>query len=248
MIDIHTHILPMIDDGAKSVEEALDMLIEAYKDGTDAVVLTPHLAYAYGFENSYSKIKELYEDLKYIIEQEGIPLRVYLGTEFLFSSKETFINALNDITKMNQTNYILMEFYFDIEFKEILEAIDTVNEYGYIPIIAHPERYDCVQENVYAPKEMVKHGALLQMNKGSVLGRYGHYARETALDMLNDQYVSFVGSDAHSLRLRTPLMYECYHYVKVEYGKEYADDIFNNNAEKMLENIDIRKWGKHEEK
>ena len=92
MIDIHSHILPMIDDGASSVEMALDMLDAAYRDGTDAIILTPHLAYEYGFINPYSKIKNLFKDLKNIVEYEHIPIDLYLGCEFLFSSPEIKMN------------------------------------------------------------------------------------------------------------------------------------------------------------
>ena len=69
MIDIHSHILPLIDDGASSVDQALEMLIQAYEDGTDEIVLTPHLAYAYGFDNPNEKIRSLFEDLSYIVHK-----------------------------------------------------------------------------------------------------------------------------------------------------------------------------------
>ncbi len=244
MIDIHCHILPMVDDGAVSVDTAIQMLIVAYEDGTDKIVLTPHFAFPYGFINPYEKISELFEQLTYIVKTEHIPIQMYLGTEFLFSSPQTYLEHIDEITKMNQTSYLLMEFYFDVKEEDILTAIDTVIKSGYIPIIAHPERYDSVQINPHhLPKQMMAKGALLQMNKGSIFGQYGRSARECVLTMLDYHYISFVGSDAHNLRNRTPLMYEDYLYVQDYYGKEYAKCIFDKNPTQMLKDIDIRKKG-----
>ena len=248
MIDIHSHILPLVDDGSSSIEMSLDMLESAYRDGTDAIVLTPHFALDYGFDNPYDKIKGLFKDLKEIVEYENIPIDVYLGCEFLFSSPETFYVFKEEITTLNNTQYILIEFYFDIEEEKILQAVDVVLENNLIPIIAHPERFECFQTSSTLADEVIKKGALLQMNKGSVLGRYGRTAKETVLDLLDKHYISFVGSDAHHPQRRSSLMYDAYEYVREYYGKEYTETIFKDNPKKMLENIDIRKKGNHETK
>lgn len=240
MIDIHSHVLPMVDDGANSVEMALEMLANGYDDGSDAIVLTPHLAYAYGFINPQDKIKELFNDLKYIVERQGIPIKLYLGCEFLFSSVATFRKHFDEITTLNGTRYLLMEFFFDISGQEILEAVDEVIKAGLIPVIAHPERYECVQISLEVVRKAVKKGALLQMNKGSVLGGYGRHAKEAALEMLDEHLISFVGSDSHGIRYRTTTMGEAYLMVKDIYGRSYAKDIFTNNAKQMLLDIDIR--------
>lgn len=240
MIDIHSHILPMIDDGASSVEMALEMLKKAYDDGTDAIILTPHFAKVYGFDNPNKKIKELYEDLKYIVKCERIPIDIYLGCEYLFESKERFKEDLEDITLMNHTKYLLMEFFFDVEGNTILEAVNTVLDAGYIPILAHPERYDSVQSDLDIVLEAKKKGALLQMNKGSVLGRYGNTVKETSYDLLNEHAYSFVGSDAHHPRYRSSLMYEAYEKIRELYGKTYTKQIFVDNAKNLL---DIGKKG-----
>lgn len=242
MIDIHSHVLPMIDDGAQSVETALEMLISAYEDGTDAIVLTPHLSYVYEFINPKDKIKELFSDLQDIVKMEHIPIKLYLGCEFHFSSIEIFKEHFNEITTINDTRYLLMEFFFDIDAQEILLAIDEVLKQGLIPIIAHPERYECIQNSLDVVEKGIEKGALFQMNKGSILGRYGRTARETVLGMLDYHYISFVGSDGHHPRQRSTLMYDAYALVKDIYGKTYAKEIFNDNPSRMLEDIDIREY------
>ncbi|MCD7840259.1 MAG: hypothetical protein LUG46_06525 [Erysipelotrichaceae bacterium] len=243
MIDIHCHILPMVDDGAKSIDEAINMLIDAYNDNTDKIVLTPHFAFSYGFINPYEKINGLFHDLKYIVDNERIPIDMYLGCEYLFDSISTYKHHIHEIAKMNKTNYLLMEFFFDVNADFVLEAIDTVIDSGYIPIIAHPERYECIQVNSSLPQYMIDHGALLQMNKGSIFNQYGRNARKCVLDMLDHHYISFVGSDAHNTINRNSLMFDDYLYVCDYYGRDYAYKIFEDNPERMLSNSDIRKKG-----
>ena len=241
MIDIHSHVLPMVDDGASSVEQALRMLVQAYEDGTDEIVLTPHLAYDYGFDNPSDKIKDLYEDLKYIVNKERIPIVMHLGCEFLFSSLDTFTKYFDEITFMNDTKYLLIEFYFDVDETDILHAIDVVVKKGFIPIIAHPERYECIKISIDVVKEGIEKGALFQMNKGSLFGDYGRTARETVFDLLDKHYIHFAGSDAHNTSSRNTYMYEAYQLIKDIYGNEYAHRVFKNNPKKMLNNLDIRK-------
>ena len=223
MIDIHSHILPLVDDGDMS----LDMLDEAYRDGTKEIVLTPHLAYAYGFENPNYKIKELFGQFKDIVEDVGIPIKMYLGCEFLYRSHESF-------TTLNDTKYLLMEFYFDVEEEVILEAVQDVLDKGYIPVVAHPERFEAIQINPDIAAEIVNRGGYLQMNKGSILGDYGSLVKETVYNLLENKLIHFVGSDAHNLRNRHPRMYESYVQVKTRFGSDYAQRIFKENGKILL--------------
>lgn len=240
MIDIHSHILPLVDDGASSVEMALEMLSKAYLDGTDLVFLTPHFARPYGFYNPNEKIKRLFNDLSDIVKKEGIPIELRLGCEYLYSSKEDFFEDLPAITCLNQTSYLLIEFFFDEREETMIEAVQTITDAGMIPIIAHPERFETIQESFSLIRSLRQMGALFQMNKGSILGRYGRIARETALDMLKGHYYSFVGSDAHHPMRRSSLMFDAYQEVERYFGKTYAKEIFSENPKRLIENIDIR--------
>lgn len=246
MIDIHSHILPMVDDGANSVNMALAMLDQAYRSGTDIIFLTPHLAYAYDFVNPYEKISRLFDDFKRIVAREGIPIQLYLGTEFLFSSKKTFQQHQHEITTMNQSRYLLMEFFFDVSEEQILAAVDTVVQAGLIPIIAHPERFECIQIAPMLGRQIIKKGGLLQMNKGSILGKHGRYAKECVLYLLENHEISFVGSDAHHPQYRDAIMADSYEMVCDYFGRTYGDDIFYHNPKMIIQNRDIRKRGKYE--
>lgn len=240
MIDIHSHILPMVDDGSQSVEESLAMLDQAYRHGTDAIILTPHFARPYGYDNPRRKIKRLFDDLTQIVKQERIPIDLYLGCEFLFSSRRDFRHYREEITTLNQTRYLLYEFYFDVLSDEIIAASKDVLKAGYIPVIAHPERYDAFQVDLALPYQLMDLGVLLQMNKGSINGDFGPVVRDTVMRLLSEGLIALVGSDAHDMRMRHPRLMSSYRRVSRYFGSMYADEVYNIHPERLLRDEDIR--------
>lgn len=234
MIDIHTHILPMLDDGAKSVEQALDMLVMAYEDGIDDVVLTPHMARVYGFDNPGSKTRDYFKDLKRIVKHEGILIRLHLGMEYLYTSKESFEKRRNDIVTLNDSNTLLCEFFFDCPKETVIEAVDVITSYGYNVMIAHPERYECIQSDLNVAFTIKEKGAYLQMNVGSIFGFYGKRAQRCVYELLDENLIDVVGSDAHDHKYRTPLLKDGYEVIANEYGHRRAEKLFYENAHKIL--------------
>ena len=230
MIDVHTHILPMLDDGAQSVEQALDMLVMAYEDGVDDIFLTPHHARIYGFDNPGSKTRDYFEDLKRIVKKEGIPIRLHLGMEFLYTSKESFMEKKDDLVFLNDSNILLCEFFFNCTKETILEAIEVITSQGFKVMIAHPERYECVQTDQDLALEMKKRGAYLQLNAGSIFGYYGRWAQKCAFALLDENRIDVVGSDAHDHRYRTPLLKDSFYEVAQQYGHRKAEKLFYENA------------------
>lgn len=105
---------------------------------------------------------------------------------------------------------------------------------GYIPVVAHPERFEAIQINPDIAVEIVNRGGYLQMNKGSILGDYGSLVKETVYNLLENKLIHFVGSDAHNLRSRHPRMYESYVQVKTRFGSDYAQRIFKENGKILL--------------
>lgn len=239
MIDLHSHILPAVDDGAISVPMALDMLDIAYRDGTDAIVLTPHHAPEVGYDNPREKIEELFEQLCLIVHQQQIPIELFLGCEYLMTDVHRFRQEYQSIRTINNTQYLLMEFFFEVSEREILQAIDAVREQDLIPVIAHPERYDCVKLYPNFGSEMIQHGALLQMNKGSPLGTYGRHSQAAAMELLDRRKYSLVGSDTHRPTGRDPRMGEAFHYLSRCFGRGYCNRIFRENPDRLLRNKPI---------
>lgn len=239
MIDLHSHILPGVDDGAVSVDMALDMLDMAYRDGTDAIVLTPHYDPESGYDNPREKIAELFDQFRYIVHRQGIPIDLYLGCEYLMADVRRFREEWKDIQTLQDTRYLLMEFYFDVSEREILRAIDAVREQGLIPVIAHPERYECIKVFPGFGAEINRSGALLQMNTGSPLGMYGKLARQAAMELLDHRQYALVGSDAHRPKGRDPRMGESFDYLSRCFGYDYCNRIFRENPEEILHDGEI---------
>ena len=241
MIDIHSHILPMVDDGSRTIEMSLKMLDEAYRDGTDELVLTPHLAYPYGFINPAEKIRSLFEDFKEIVKEAGIPVKLYPGCEYLYRDRDSFEEELEEITTLNDTRYLLMEFYFNVEDQIIYEAVKVVMKHQLIPVIAHPERYEAIQISDHLAKDIIDMGGMLQMNKGSISGKYGRMARDTIYELLDHDLITFIGSDGHDPSRRNARMYQDYRIISELYGNKRANRIFKENPRRMLQNIDLTK-------
>ncbi len=207
MIDIHSHLIPGVDDGAGSFYEAVEMARIAVSSGVNTLVVTPHSNQMGRFENFDSfRLRSRFEELRLALDEEGIPVRLLRGMEiFCVGDVAGKIDA-GLLCSLNGSRYYLVEFPFDYESEDMDDGLDDLLERGYIPLIAHPERYACVQERPAAVYEWVQRGCLTQLNKGSLLGRFGRHAKETARVLLENDLITCVASDAHSARIRTSLM------------------------------------------
>lgn len=235
MIDIHCHILPMLDDGARSVEQALDMLAMAYENGTDALILTPHMALPYGFDNPYEKTKRYFQDFCEIVQRAGIPVQLYLGMELLYSSKSDFEQLQEELRTLNGSRYLLTEFFFDVAGSTILEAVQTIRQAGMVPVLAHPERYECIQTDPTVILQAQKSGACVQVNKGSFFGDYGRMAKNTVWELMERDAVDFIASDAHNRQTRTPVMADAFDWVAQYFGMRRARALLLDHPAMVIE-------------
>ena len=143
MIDIHAHILPTVDDGAESFDEALDMAILAAESGVQAIIATPHSNHDIGFVNYESDhLEALFQRLYFMLNEANIPLRLYRGMELWASTDIVEKLSYGKLLTLNRTKYTLVEFAFDEEAWWIEAILKEMMSGGYIPIIAHVERYD----------------------------------------------------------------------------------------------------------
>lgn len=229
MIDFHTHILPEVDDGSKSYEESLEMLKEAKKSGFDIVIATSH--YAVGcYEVPEYKRKELIDDLNL---EENVP-QLILGSEIFLT--HNIIDLLKEFkaSTINNTNYVIIELPLKKKVVNLITEINILKENGYIPIIAHPERYLYIQKNYKVLKELKEKGILFQCNYGSIIGNYGFRAKYIVKKMLKDNYVSFLGTDAHKKGTIYPQLSKAITLISKYVSTEKLVDLINNNAEKIL--------------
>ncbi len=198
MIDMHTHILPNVDDGADSIECALKM-IEMEKDcGCDIVYLTPHMHSKHLSNDFVQSIKESFVSFK----EKVSDIQVLLGSEIYFS-KELY-NALDEgkVITMDNTEYLLIEFNLLFKEYDIEEVVYNLCAKGYKPIIAHIERYPYLSMNDI--KKIIDDGGLLQINSLSLLKSSGRRMYKRTKELLKKGYVSYIASDCHNINKRCP--------------------------------------------
>lgn len=236
MIDIHSHILPFVDDGSDSIEKSFDMLKAAAIASTDSVVLTPH-------SNLYEYDKNLLYELEFVfnafrekVEKQQIPVRLYLGGEVFAGAGIIEYASKNLLPTINYSRFMLIEFDFNSSASYIKDITGKLSAMGYVPIIAHPERYECVKKQPSVSLDIMSKGGLLQINKGSLTGEFGEKAREIAYELIAHKTAQFVASDAHSTDVRNPDMEIAYDIVLNEFDSKTADCLFEKNPRAVLNN------------
>ena len=240
MIDIHAHILPGIDDGAEDMYDTLEMARMAVESGVTAIVATPHCNLPGLFDNYFcDAYVKLYQNCVKALEEEKIPLKLYPGVEAYATHDLPNLLVDRKIMPLNQSRYVLMEFAFDEDPDFAMDLLRRVTEVGAKPVIAHAERYEFIQEYPHIAYQWRRKGYVIQVNKGSFLGRFGRSAQKSAYQMLNHNLVSVVASDAHSPFQRTPVLAEAYEAVCEKYSKKNADFLFQINPSRICKNQPI---------
>lgn len=231
MLDIHTHIIPNIDDGAKSVEDAFEILKEAYRSGFTDIVLTPH--YIKEYYQTDTKTREFWvEAIQDVLEKLQIPIKVYVGNEIYISEDIDKLLYNRHVSCLNNSKYVLFELPMYSEIKYLDDVIFKIFNMDKIPIIAHPERYCYVKKDISLVKKLHKKGVLFQANYGSILEFYGMDAKKTLEKLLKENLISFIASDVH--RPKTI-------YSNIEQSKEKIKQIIGDNKLEELTTINPRK-------
>lgn len=230
MIDIHTHILPGVDDGAEDIYDSIEMASLAYEYGTKVIVATPHCNIPGEYDNYFgSEYIRTFQKTKEIIQRERPGITLLAGMEVFATEDLPRLLTEGKVFPINRSRYVLMEFDFgeDPDFAD--EVLRQVKEVRAVPLIAHAERYEFVQDDPRIVYRWKKMGYEVQVNKGSFLGRFGEDARRTAYELLNHNLVTAVASDAHSPIRRTTCMADAYDYLSEEYSSEYLNILFDVN-------------------
>ncbi|SMB88937.1 protein-tyrosine phosphatase [Desulfonispora thiosulfatigenes DSM 11270] len=227
MVDLHSHILPEIDDGSKSMEETLKMGRIAASQGFNKIIATPHY-----IEGEYTITKDkLLETIKRVnacFQKENIKLEVLPGAEVYLSPSLPAKLKAGEISTLNNSPYILIEFPMrdiPVYTEDILYEVRLL---GYKPVIAHPERYSKVMEDPNYLKSLIEQGNYVQINSMSITGGLGERVKKTAQILLKHKMVHFIGTDAHSPRARSPKIQGA-----IEQMKKWTDE---NYLEKILKN------------
>lgn len=194
--DIHTHILPAIDDGAKNMEESMEMLNSANEAGIEKLFLTPHYHQEF-YPYDPGDLDKLFSELSYRAKLEFPDLSLYLGNEICYTSSTVADLNVGKIHTMDGSRYILVEFHASITFSELYFAIKELTQARYLPIIAHVERYFCLDKEFDYLDDLEKQGAYFQMDICDIQSPSIREECRWKRRMLKDRVIHFIGSDIH---------------------------------------------------
>lgn len=232
-VDIHSHILPGIDDGSSSMEETEKMLRMAYEQGIRTIVATPH----YDKENhilTSQEIQDLVNEVQKMADEILPGMTIWEGSEVLYDSGVLEDLKMDKISCIGNARCILVEFYPHVQYNEICKAVYDISSIGYTPLLAHVERYDCLLGKIDRLSELVKMGAYLQVNSRSLLGSVINKQCRLSRKMVLSGYVHFLGTDCHDSVQRTPVMKEAYKILCKIGGSTIADKLLYDNPIRML--------------
>lgn len=237
MVDIHTHILPQIDDGAQNLQDTIEMLKEAEQSGIKRLVATPH--YFWGrYENKYAVICGIIENLKLETVKNEIKIDIIPGQEVFIDKYTVDLYKQGIIRGINDTKYILLELPMNYSGSKILNIIYELRLLGLNPIIAHPERYTFVIEDMLKINDFIDEDCLFQINAGSIYGLFGKKVKNTAEGLIKHGICNFIASDVHSRRRKQDINHAL---NVVEQIDKSMGNYVRNNGERLLSGENIHK-------
>lgn len=240
MIDIHSHIIFDVDDGPKTLEDSQRLLEESYRQGVRTIISTSHRRKGM-FETPEEKIAANFKQVQELAKQVADDLTVLYGAEIYYTSD--ILKKLEEGTfpSLGGTKYVLIEFSMNTPYKDIHSALGNVIRLGMTPVVAHIERYHCLENDEDRVSELINMGCYMQVNSSNVLkpklfGDRYKFMKKRVQFFLERDLVHFVASDMHNLDDRAPYIQKAYQIVAKKYGAERAEELFKTNQEILLSN------------
>ncbi len=233
MTDIHCHVLPGVDDGARDMDESLDMLAVMYDEGIRNVILTPH--YHGGHVQPHIEtLRERLNELKTAADgyENLAQMNLYLGCELYYypSAVEWLLDG--SVPTMAGSRYVLLEFGYSMDKRAIEDGVTRVAASGFYPVIAHIERYRKLTGDLKAVDDLIERGAYVQINSASLYD--DHRTRSFVKKLLKREMVHFVGTDAHDMRGRIPSLARESEYIARHYGEDYCRRLLVDNPAMII--------------
>ena len=240
MIDFHTHIIPNVDDGSRSVEETFQLLQEAEKCGFNKIISTSHYMEGY-FESPNWERRVWIDNLNKKLKEQGINIEIILANEIYLSENIIKLLEQDKASTINNTSYVLFEMPLNSKPLDLFDLTYEMLGNKLVPILAHPERYSFIQKEPNIIFELIEKGVLMQCNYGSFDGLYGSKAEALSRKMLSNNMVHFLGSDIHRKDTIYPIIPKIINDLNKEFGEEKIKELNLINPECVLNNkkIDI---------
>lgn len=197
MFDIHTHILPGVDDGSKDFDTSLKLILSEIDNGVSSIMLTPHYCPSRGYKNNAESVKSAFADFCEKINQKQLPVKFLLGQEIYYSDYDDIIKKIEngEVLTLNNSKYVLIEFSLKDKPQNIIETVYNLDVKGYKVIIAHIERYKWMTLDF--AEELKNEGCLLQMNAESYFSlKLGLFCKK----LIKNNLIDFIASDLHNGR------------------------------------------------
>lgn len=232
ILDIHSHILPGLDDGASSEREALHMLREARRQGISGIIATPHYSPVYKNDNP-DLIRRRCRELEALAAAKHIKVRTYPGEEILYTDRIPDMLSEGKLMTLADSRYVLIEFYPGASRSLITHAAREIIGRGFLPVLAHAERYMSLHSTEHFA-ELTAQGVYIQMNFRSPGGRWHSAMTRRCRKLLKEGLVHFMGTDMHNMSARKPETQEALRWMKRHLDADYVRDLTRRNAEKVL--------------
>ncbi|MBR0480015.1 hypothetical protein IJJ49_01995 [Candidatus Saccharibacteria bacterium] len=235
MIDIHTHILPGVDDGAENFYESIEIVKYLARQGVTDIIATPHYVNETEYTSERAENLRLFDALKRELAAAGVKTRIFLGSEIYIDPEILELIKTEKISPLAESKYLLVELPLSGNFPNYEDYFNDLILRGYKVILAHPERYETVQKNYEIIKDLREKGVLFQSNFGSILGKYGREAKKTVKKLAKDKLIFTFGSDTHRASRRDYITLARKKLLKY-YSERELNYILTTNPGKILEN------------
>jgi protein-tyrosine phosphatase len=241
VIDLHSHVLPGVDDGAADLGEALEICRLSVADGVTDLVATPHLRHASYWNEDAAGLEAAFLTLREVIEDEGLDLRLHLGGEIAMcdASVEELLGPRNGLFTLAGGKWVLLEFDFSGYGPDPVETVWETVMHGFRPIVAHPERLRWMASDAGLMSALARHGATFQLTAMSLTGEFGKIARDAAHALADKGHVHFVSSDVHDPRQRRPGLKAARELVSRTWGDDSARKLFVDHPRLVLDDLPL---------
>lgn len=236
MIDLHCHMLPGIDDGPKTMDQALEMAVFAVEQGIKRCVLTPHI-HPNVFDNDFKSIQSIYKVFESELMDKDIPLQVGMAAEVRVCAELPIMISQNKIPflgKWNGLDVILLEFPHDNVPLGADKLISWLIQKNIVPLIAHPERNKFIIRHPDKIKPFLDMGCLLQITADSITGLFGEDSQKCAINFIEKDSVCVIASDAHNLHKRKPTLSDAVKFLRSRISEEQIERLTVGNPEKIV--------------